>query len=296
MTAADRSLPGGGDRGRGGRGRPGGRRCASWPRRWPPTRQRWPRGAAGGRAAGHRADRPRLGHPDRAGVRGLRPHRTAAVPVPAAGCASGAAARQLAGPAPLRRGQAGRRPRRDGQPVCEACRRRDARHAAALRDMRQDHLDRGPRPRRQPDICVNCYRLPEATCHVRAVAALHLRRTSQPSANRAPRGPPLPAPAAATTAHRRPAGPRTRLRSVLHHRAAPPAAVHRLRAPAAAGHPARPGRHTCADCAGIPVTHACADCGLEDKLYETGRCDALQPAPPRRRLLPGDPRGQSRRS
>jgi len=29
---------------------------------------------------------------------------------------------------------------------------------------------------------------------------------------------------------------------------------------------------TCADCAGIPVTHACADCGLEDKLYEKGRC------------------------
>ena len=30
--------------------------------------------------------------------------------------------------------------------------------------------------------------------------------------------------------------------------------------------------HTCADCAGIPVTHACADCGTEDKLYEKGRC------------------------
>jgi hypothetical protein len=26
-------------------------------------------------------------------------------------------------------------------------------------------------------------------------------------------------------------------------------------------------------CAGIPVTHACADCGIEDKLYEKGRCE-----------------------
>src|SRR5437867_1501633 len=37
---------------------------------------------------------------------------------------------------------------------------------------------------------------------------------------------------------------------------------------------APPGPHatTCADCAGLPVTHACSDCGIEDKLYEKGRC------------------------
>jgi len=28
----------------------------------------------------------------------------------------------------------------------------------------------------------------------------------------------------------------------------------------------------CADCAGQPITHACTDCGIEDKLYERGRC------------------------
>lgn len=42
--------------------------------------------------------------------------------------------------------------------------------------------------------------------------------------------------------------------------------------------PAGPDATLCADCAGVPVTHACADCGLEDKLYERGRCErcALQ--------------------
>ena len=37
--------------------------------------------------------------------------------------------------------------------------------------------------------------------------------------------------------------------------------------------PPGPGACTCADCAGLPVTSACTDCGIEDKLYERGRCD-----------------------
>ena len=37
--------------------------------------------------------------------------------------------------------------------------------------------------------------------------------------------------------------------------------------------PPGPDAVTCSDCAGIPATHACADCGMEDKLYERGRCD-----------------------
>ena len=28
----------------------------------------------------------------------------------------------------------------------------------------------------------------------------------------------------------------------------------------------------CADCAGLPRTHLCALCGVEDKLFEKGRC------------------------
>ena len=38
-------------------------------------------------------------------------------------------------------------------------------------------------------------------------------------------------------------------------------------------HPPGASATTCADCAGIPTTHACVDCGIEDKLYERGRCD-----------------------
>ncbi|WP_131784328.1 hypothetical protein [Protofrankia symbiont of Coriaria ruscifolia] len=37
-------------------------------------------------------------------------------------------------------------------------------------------------------------------------------------------------------------------------------------------HPPGLGATTCADCAGLPVTHRCVDCGIEDKLFEAGRC------------------------
>lgn len=37
--------------------------------------------------------------------------------------------------------------------------------------------------------------------------------------------------------------------------------------------PPGPAATTCADCAGLPISHACLDCGLEDKLYERGRCN-----------------------
>jgi hypothetical protein len=37
--------------------------------------------------------------------------------------------------------------------------------------------------------------------------------------------------------------------------------------------PPGPDATTCADCAGLPVTHACTDCGIEDKMFEKGRCD-----------------------
>jgi hypothetical protein len=37
--------------------------------------------------------------------------------------------------------------------------------------------------------------------------------------------------------------------------------------------PPGPDAETCAGCAGLPVTHACTDCGIEDKLYERGRCE-----------------------
>ena len=36
--------------------------------------------------------------------------------------------------------------------------------------------------------------------------------------------------------------------------------------------PPGPGAIMCADCAGLPLTHVCALCGVEDKLFEKGRC------------------------
>jgi hypothetical protein len=36
--------------------------------------------------------------------------------------------------------------------------------------------------------------------------------------------------------------------------------------------PPGPEATSCADCVGVPVSHACGDSGLQDKLYEKGRC------------------------
>jgi hypothetical protein len=37
--------------------------------------------------------------------------------------------------------------------------------------------------------------------------------------------------------------------------------------------PPGPDATLCADCTGLPPTHVCSDCGVQDKLYERGRCD-----------------------
>jgi hypothetical protein len=37
--------------------------------------------------------------------------------------------------------------------------------------------------------------------------------------------------------------------------------------------PPGPAATICADCAGLPASHTCTDCGIEDKLYERGRCE-----------------------
>jgi hypothetical protein len=123
------------------------------------------------------------------------------------------------------------------------------------------------------DICVNCYQLPRAdctrcgrerpcnfagdhpvciACSPRAAAeCAHCGKLRPPTA-RWPEGPVCdPCYNAALSSRGRCArcGEFRRL-------AAPPG----------------PAADTCADCAGIPVTHACCDCGIEDKLYEKGRC------------------------
>ena len=131
-----------------------------------------------------------------------------------------------------------------GQPVCEVCRRRGpARHRACGACGKTAPVavrGRGG----QPDICVNCYRLPAARLQrVRADTSLHVRRHQpaglqavRPAGNRDLR-PLRPGPPAG-----RPLARRTGLRHLLYRRAAPPCSVRFLRADAAAGQPARPGR------------------------------------------------------
>ncbi len=162
-----------------------------------------------------------------------------------------------------------------GQPVCEVCRRRDdpRRHrecgmcgkiAPVAARARDGH----------PDICVNCYRMPVATCSgcgrqrecnfavtsrpvcvscsPRATAACARCGQDRPPAARWPEGPVCdPCYTAALRRRGRCAGCGQQRRLVT---------------------PPGPAADTCAGCAGIPVTHACADCGIEDKLYEKGRC------------------------
>ena len=168
VTAVDPSLSKAG-RGRGGgRGRDPSRRVAR-PGRGArrPTRTRWPGAHPRGGAAGHRADRPRLDHPERAEVRGLRPHRTSDSRSPSTGaCASGAppaatrAACTHCGAVKPVAGRSG-----DGAPICEACRRhqRGQRRCGICGKTTsiavRAHDDK-------PDICGNCYRLPAAICHV----------------------------------------------------------------------------------------------------------------------------------
>jgi integrase len=126
----------------------------------------------------------------------------------------------------------------------------------------------------RPDICVNCYKLPAATCSIcgrhkecnfaatarpvciacspRATATCARCGQDRPPAARWPEGPVCDPCYTAALRHRG--------------RCASCGQQRRLVAPPG------PAADICADCAGIPVTHACTDCGTEDKLYEKDRC------------------------
>jgi hypothetical protein len=161
-----------------------------------------------------------------------------------------------------------------GQRICERCRRHDRGHracgicgsAASIAVRARDGA---------PDVCVNCYRMPSAVCSVcgkyrecnfagserpvcpscspRATAACARCGRDRPPAARWPEGPVCDPCYTAALRHRGQCMSCGRQRRLV----APPG----------------PGAGTCADCAGMPVTHACADCGIEDRLYERGRCD-----------------------
>jgi len=162
----------------------------------------------------------------------------------------------------------------DGQPLCELCRRHCGRadrtcgrcgKTAPIALRARDG---------KADICVNCYRMPDAVCSVcakrrecnfadtdrpicpscspKTTAACARCGAQRPPQARWPEGPVCDPCYTAALQHR---GPCARCGS-----------QRRLVAP--------PGPHadTCADCAGLPVTHTCTDCGIEDKLYERSRC------------------------
>ena len=163
----------------------------------------------------------------------------------------------------------------DGTAICEVCRR-----AGPARHRRCGVCGQlGPIARRaagdSPEVCASCYRLPTAVCH-------HCGRL-RPCTG-ADTGRPIC----------RACAPRTTAVCVRCGQDQPPTArwpegpvcdpcygaALRRRAPCVScGHqrrlvaPPGPDATTCADCAGLPVTHACRDCGIEDKMFEKGRCD-----------------------
>jgi len=161
----------------------------------------------------------------------------------------------------------------DGRPICERCRRRErgqrrcgvcgktAAIAVRARDGRAD-------------VCVNCYRLPDAVCAKcqqrrpcnfadsgepickmcapRATAPCARCGQDRPPAVRWPEGP-LCDPCYTAALRRR-------------GRCEQCGSIRRLVAPPG------PSATICADCAGLPTSHVCAACGIEDKLYERGLC------------------------
>ncbi|NDL57850.1 hypothetical protein [Phytoactinopolyspora mesophila] len=160
-----------------------------------------------------------------------------------------------------------------GGPICEPCRRHQRGHRPC--GVCGNTTSIAVRARGdQPDICVNCYRRPEATCHVcRRRRPCSFADTDRPiCASCSPRATAI---CARCGAHRPPAarwdeGPicDTCYTAALRHRGRCAVCGDQRRLVAPPG----PEATTCADCAGVPVVHACIDCGLEDKLYEKDRC------------------------
>jgi hypothetical protein len=161
----------------------------------------------------------------------------------------------------------------DGAPICEVCRRRQRGQrrcgiCATITSIAVRARDG------RPDICVNCYRPPAATCHVcRQLRPCTSATSERPICQRcAPRTTAI----CARCGHDRPPAVRWD-EGPLCDRCYTAALRHRGRCAACGNQrrlvaPPGPNATTCADCAGIAVTHACGDCGLEDKLYEKGRC------------------------
>src|ERR1700683_2811341 len=175
-----------------------------------------------------------------------------------------------------------------GEPICERCRRweRDTRECGKCGKTAPIAVRACGNA---PDLCAKCYRMPSAVCSV-----CGRRRECNFAASEHPVcracSPRATVPCARCGAVRPPAarwdeGPLCDpcYTAALRHRGYCDRCGSQRRLVAPPG----PGATTCADCAGLPVTHACTGCGIEDKLYEQGRCARCSLAGRARHLLSG---------
>jgi len=126
-----------------------------------------------------------------------------------------------------------------------------------------------------PDICDGCYQMPDAVC-----SRCRRRRPCSFAAGPEPICTGCATRSTAVCAHcgadrpptaRWPEGPVCDpcYNAALRHRGT----CSTCRAQRRLVDPPGPGATTCADCAGVPsAAHTCTGCGIEDKLYEQGRC------------------------
>jgi len=161
----------------------------------------------------------------------------------------------------------------EGEPLCERCRRHERGHRPCGTCGKTAPIAvRGHDGR--ADVCVNCYRMPQAVCTVCgrrrpcnfAGGGNPVCKTCTPRATSVCARCGLDRPPAAHWIE----GPvcDTCYTSALRRRGACAACGQERRLIAPPGK----GAIMCADCGGLPLTHLCALCGVEDKLFEKGRC------------------------
>ncbi len=162
-----------------------------------------------------------------------------------------------------------------GEPMCERCRR--ARRARRRCGVCHNLATIAQRARDgTPDICVRCYRLPEAVCsRCGDRRPCHFAEGDEPICKRCA---PRPTATCVRCGVERPVSARWDQGPVCErcYRAAL-----RRRGRCAGCHqqrrlidPPGPDADRCADCAGVqlPGNHVCVVCGIEDRLYERGHC------------------------
>src|SRR5262249_36090386 len=177
----------------------------------------------------------------------------------------------------------------DRQPVCERCRRHQRGHRrCGLCGNTASIALRGHDG--EPDVCVNCYRPPEAVCsRCGRRRPCNYANTAEPVCKRCT---PRSTDTCARCGRNRPPSVRwpegplcdTCYTTALRSRARCEGCGNLRRLV----FPPGPGAPICADCAGLPASHTCVDCGIEDKLYERNRCSACSLRRRTAALLRGD--------